>query len=627
MQVKNFENVLSANKNRGIGLHLNNNQFVDGILLDVKKDHVVLKVNQNVVYFAIHQIQALSKSAKYYHATIETSPYLNRSDLTDVLIALRYHWITVNDFGNHILSGVLNSIFEDHIILINNKELLYIPTLNITNISSDISKNDLTFLNKREQINIQNLYKTNISKGLMEVKKSYPINDQESTIPDISILVNNEFKESAIIEKVVESISISSEEEIVPKADNLVNDEFKESANIEKVVESISISIEEEVIPNTVRQMNDEFEEAIYIEKVKNISISIEEEVISNTVNLVDDGFKESAFIEKLEESITVSSEEEVTPNAENLVNDEFEVVAFIEEVEASISQSGEEEVIPNAENLVDAELEVPTDNEKSENNGTTIIEEQLDKVIKMGYVDPATEDLVELGLNQVGTQEFEENDEANTVKSNLKETYKRNSLIEDEPEIYSLKRSKQKSAPLTAWSAMNTDQSTIAIQKKTKSQSEVPVESITVKQNLDLNNSKHVVNHTNEKRKSEEEIVVLDEKPKPAEKKNQSTVVNAISEKERNKMLENQYYALMNYATKQITNSIKSEQEGGKSYFHPSYNLEFYNLDENRAGVKSFGTSETNSSSPREEKNALEKQFISLMRHATKMYRKLREY
>ena len=80
-----------------------------------------------------------------------------------------------------------------------------------------------------------------------------------------------------------------------------------------------------------------------------------------------------------------------------------------------------------------------------------------------------------------------------------------------------------------------------------------------------------------------------------------------------------------MNYATKQITNSIKSEQEGSRSYFHPSYNNE-YIQSENKGSFNSFGTSETNTSSPREERDALEKQFVSLMKHATKMYRKLRE-
>lgn len=498
MQVKNFENVLSANKNREIGLYLNNNQFVDGILLDVKKDHIVLEVNRNIVYFAIHQIQALSKNAKDYSIAIETSPHLDRNDLTDVLIALRYHWVTVNDFGNHVLNGVLNSIFEDHIILINNKELLFIPKSYITNISSNISKNDLIFLNKKEQINIQKLYKTSISKGLMEVEKSYPISPQETVIPEIDILMNDELE-----------------------------------------------------VPTD---------------------------------------------IEKLEKNITVSNQEKAISNAGILVN---------------------------------VELEVPTFSEELENNdATSMLEKQLDNVMEIECVNLAPDGLVEIDLKQVETQNFEENDEVNTVELKHKETHISNSLIDDEALSYSISRSKQKSVPLTAWSAMNSDQSTIAIPKNMKSKSEVPVENpITVKQNLDLNNSKSDVNHAIEERKSEVEFEALDEKPKPAEKKKPSKTVNAISPKEINKNLENQYYALMNYATKQITNSIKNEQEGGKSFFHPSYNNEFYKLDENRASFKNFGTSETNTYSPKEEKDALEKQYISLMRHATKMYRTLREY
>lgn len=527
MQAKTFKNVLSANRNKEIRLYLKNNQFVDGILLDVKKDHIILKVNRNIIYFAIHQIQTLSKNAKDHHVAVETSPHLNRNDLMDVLIALRYHWVTVNDFGNLVLSGVLSSIFEDHIILINNKELLYIPKFNITNISSDISKNDLTFLNKIEQINIQKLYKINISKGLKAVENSSPIYQQESGIPDTGILFNDEFEEAENLEEIEENVSKSSPEKAVIEA-----------------------------------------------------------------ITLMASQLGETRYMEELEQSISISSKEEVVLEDTIQVNDEFEEATFIGELDNSASKS------------------------------SPLLEDELKNVLENESSIAASDGLVELDLKQVEIQNIEENDEDNVfVELKEKESHRDNNLREDEPVSYSM----QKIIPLTAWSAMNIDQSTIAIPKNTKTQSETSVQNpITVKQSSELINPKAVINHTIGEENSEEKLALLDDKPKPDEKKKPSIVVNAISKKERNKMLENQYYALMNYATKQITNSVKYEHEGGKSYFHPSYNLE---LNENRASVKSFGTSETNSSSPREEKDALEKQFISLMRHATKMYRELGEY
>ncbi|MGB3101999.1 MAG: DUF2642 domain-containing protein, partial [Psychrobacillus psychrotolerans] len=127
MQKRNFENVLYANEKKSIGLYLANNQFVEGILLDIQENHIVLEVNENTFYIAIHQIQAISKNTTDLSLAKKFSPYLVRNDMTDVLIALRYQWVTVNKYGIPTLYGILSSIFEDHIILINRKELFFIP--------------------------------------------------------------------------------------------------------------------------------------------------------------------------------------------------------------------------------------------------------------------------------------------------------------------------------------------------------------------------------------------------------------------------------------------------------------------------------------------------------------------
>ncbi|WP_411747827.1 DUF2642 domain-containing protein, partial [Psychrobacillus psychrotolerans] len=99
MQKRNFENVLYANEKKSIGLYLANNQFVEGILLDIQENHIVLEVNENTFYIAIHQIQAISKNTTDLSLAKKFSPYLVRNDMTDVLIALRYQWVTVNKYG------------------------------------------------------------------------------------------------------------------------------------------------------------------------------------------------------------------------------------------------------------------------------------------------------------------------------------------------------------------------------------------------------------------------------------------------------------------------------------------------------------------------------------------------
>ena len=49
-----------------IGLFLSDNQFIKGVLLDVKQDHIVVDVNQNVFYFALQHIQVFQRMLKIF---------------------------------------------------------------------------------------------------------------------------------------------------------------------------------------------------------------------------------------------------------------------------------------------------------------------------------------------------------------------------------------------------------------------------------------------------------------------------------------------------------------------------------------------------------------------------------
>ncbi|MFJ7825166.1 hypothetical protein [Psychrobacillus sp. NPDC096623] len=232
---KYFTNVLYTNKNRNIGLHLTNNRFVEGILLDVKRNHIVLEINEDIVYLAIDQIQALSKNTTDLGLAMKPIPHLVREDLTDVLIALRYHWVTLNNYSNHSFFGVLSCIHEDYIILIHNKELLYVPISHITDISGEITINDYTFLNKKEQRTIQQLYRSGLRKETFEIQDENLIHEQEKYTPadikiigDITELINNNEevaqKESSSILYAKDNLSISEIAE--PKKDVLEENAF-----------------------------------------------------------------------------------------------------------------------------------------------------------------------------------------------------------------------------------------------------------------------------------------------------------------------------------------------------------------------------------------------------------------
>ena len=134
MQKRDFKKSLSVLKDREIIIFLSDNQFVEGILLDVKQDYLVVNVNQNIFYIALKHIQGLSKNAKGFRMSPQVMPYLNKDNLTDLLMALQYNLISVNSLGKQAFFGMLSKISDDHITLIDNMEQLYIQKSYISNI-------------------------------------------------------------------------------------------------------------------------------------------------------------------------------------------------------------------------------------------------------------------------------------------------------------------------------------------------------------------------------------------------------------------------------------------------------------------------------------------------------------
>ena len=100
MREQKFEKALGDLKDTKIGLFLSDHQFIEGILLAIKEDHLVIDVNENVFYIARQHIKALSKNAKDFHVSSQIVPYLDKQYLTDLLNVFRYNWVTINGSGN-----------------------------------------------------------------------------------------------------------------------------------------------------------------------------------------------------------------------------------------------------------------------------------------------------------------------------------------------------------------------------------------------------------------------------------------------------------------------------------------------------------------------------------------------
>ncbi|NYF24937.1 DUF2642 domain-containing protein [Sporosarcina sp. JAI121] len=161
MHERKFEKALAGLIDMEIGLYLSDDQLIKGILLDVKQDHLVVEVDQNVFYFALQHIRALSKNAKDFYVSPKNTPYLDRNYLVDVLNALKYNWVYVNSVGNQVFFGVLSGIFENYITVICNTEQLYIQKSIISNIYSTINDDQVKKINYLEQQNILNSITSN----------------------------------------------------------------------------------------------------------------------------------------------------------------------------------------------------------------------------------------------------------------------------------------------------------------------------------------------------------------------------------------------------------------------------------------------------------------------------------
>ncbi|WP_391208189.1 hypothetical protein [Psychrobacillus sp. L4] len=542
---ENLKKVLYEHKKMKIGMYLNDNQFIEGILLDVKQDHLVMEAKKKIVYFAMHSIHALSINAKDFYKTTKLCSYLDKNDLTEILIALRYNWVTINSLSKFALNGVLTSILQDHIVLINKKELLYIPKPYISNIYSELSTADMTFLNNQEQLNLQELYKSNINKGLLEIKEPNAESSQENAIQENGILQN---------EKVTEQSNFGKLGEI-------------QAYPLEKVIEDG------------------------YLETRNNIELvnSSQITMIPLELNQNPDSIKDLTLLEKKEE----------TTEPQN----------FSQEMETGYS-NGAENIVPT---LI---LEGPNDKiQEVGNSKNKRLKLYLKSKIKMKSKLPQQNTLEKVEKSIVKIDSME----------NLDILKEKQSIRTNTP----LEQSHKKTL-LTAWSALNSDQSTITIPKKSKTKYNY-LNHNQISNKLVQSENVHTLSPNStitDEQINKEEFEALDVKNIQIEKKNFPELIKPLSPKEEKIMLEKQYFALMNYAAKKVQKSIRLEQQPvlSNSFSNPELKKINNNIELSEQSKLLETYTMRHSTKQKVEDELMEKQYYFLMKHAAKMYHQVRD-
>jgi len=148
-----FSNALDRLKRFKIRLFLNKDQYVEGTLLDVKEDHLILETNGNIYYFALDQIHAITKNAKENNPLPLEFPLETKKDLNELLEELRYSWVTITCNSNQVFKGMLSKVTDDFLILINKEEQMYILKTSIINIFNGLQEDNSPSSNQEQSTN------------------------------------------------------------------------------------------------------------------------------------------------------------------------------------------------------------------------------------------------------------------------------------------------------------------------------------------------------------------------------------------------------------------------------------------------------------------------------------------
>ncbi|WP_318618122.1 hypothetical protein [Sporosarcina sp. YIM B06819] len=288
MQEHEFGKLIGGLKESKIGLFLSGNQFIEGMLLDVKQDHLVVVVDQKVMYVALQHIKALSKNAKDVQVMHEKVPYLNRNYMVDIWKDLRYNWVTINSLSHQKVFGVLSKVAAEYIMVIHNAELLYIANAHITDMYSEIADEQIILLNQIEQLASPRKLTSIMLNELSEM-------NERVVVEQLSLTNSNEAEKSSEalnVEKVAGE-RIENENDAIEHPDSY----------LEKVIHGFAPQIsediqhaqhqEEQVAVQQLQQTNDNTSKALAIENlvgvVKRIASDKQEspEVYVETANVL----------------------------------------------------------------------------------------------------------------------------------------------------------------------------------------------------------------------------------------------------------------------------------------------------------------------------------------------------
>ncbi|HAM80925.1 hypothetical protein [Ornithinibacillus bavariensis] len=334
--------VLHSLKGTNIGLFLKNDNYIEGVLLDVNEDYLIIAILDKIHYLTINHIIALSKNSRDYDLKGDRSTYLHAWSLDSVLEALKYSWVTINILSGKGTSGVLTDILSNYIVLVNNGKQLYF---------------------------------------------------QKSCISDIYEGEHPEMKQDVHAEKAEEDPPSDSPNELLDKAPT------REQADNLRSTSHTSI-IEEETEKEEIEQtstMEEETEQAEMNDRTSVIEEEAEEDEMDDRSSVIEEETEEFEVNDQASIIEKGTEEAEVNKHAPKKETEEVEINEQSPVKEEKIEGEGHQSVI---EDIVDIDVEVQAPVKKKAlkrtkaKNQVSITEEDSEVIDQVLYNEGANEEI-----------------------------------------------------------------------------------------------------------------------------------------------------------------------------------------------------------------------------------------
>lgn len=113
---------------------LKDGQFIEGVLVAVKQDHLVVNLEEYNFYVVMEKVSEITINAKHSQIIKQTPQYIDRNSFKDVLHSMKYNYVTINGLSKELFDGLLIAILNDCIVVVKNAEIHFINYSNILNI-------------------------------------------------------------------------------------------------------------------------------------------------------------------------------------------------------------------------------------------------------------------------------------------------------------------------------------------------------------------------------------------------------------------------------------------------------------------------------------------------------------